>query len=106
MTKLQSAFLYHRSRGGPASRAITLARADVAAGESRWPYEYPRRLLPQGWGNARGDDGATWVENLDAAGLRFVGYADELARLRHTGWYTSDENELGESLRGVVVQVS
>ena len=48
-------------------------------------------------------DGTRFVENLKLAGLRFVGYADEIARLRHTGWYTNEFQD--ETLRGVVLQL-
>lgn len=103
--KLRSAFFYHRSKGRPASSAIIFARGDVAVGRDRHAYSYPKPLN-QGWGNARADDGSVWIEDLSAAGLRLVDYADKLAKLGHTGWYTSDDNELGESLRGVVVHMA
>lgn len=46
-----------------------------------------------------------WVENANAAGLRFVGYADELARsIRHTGWLINDEG-WGETYRGAVYRL-
>lgn len=44
---------------------------------------------------------ARFIENTDAVGLRWVGWADELANLRHTGWFTDDEG-MGETLRGCV----
>ncbi len=57
-----------------------------------------------GAGAARVSHGETlrWVENTAAIGLRFVGWADELADLRHTGWFADDEGR--ETLRGAVWQ--
>jgi hypothetical protein len=43
-----------------------------------------------------------WIESTEAAGLRFVAWADEVARLPYTGWYCDDEG--GESLRGGIWQ--
>ena len=54
-----------------------------------------------GWN--RESDGARWVEKLDSAGLRFVGYADEIAGINHTGWYA--DSHCDEILRGVVLQM-
>lgn len=102
MSAIRDSFFYHRGRGVPALRAFELAQADQAAGKARFPT-YPRRLA-FGWGNARSDNGAVWVESLPAAGLRLVGWADEIADLRHTGWYTEDDGD-GDIYRGAVVQL-
>lgn len=56
-----------------------------------------------GW-NPASDTGSRWVESLDGAGLRLVGYADEFARIGHTGWFTDSELQ-DETLRGVVLQL-
>lgn len=45
-----------------------------------------------------------WVENV-SKGLRLVGFADEIAKLDHKGWFTSDYNETEEVYRGVVYQL-
>jgi len=103
--KLQSAFFYHRSKGRPASSAIHFARGDIATGREWFVSRPSGKPLNYGWGNARGDDGGIWIERLDAAGLRLVDYADKLARLNHTGWYTSDDSVRDETLRGVVVRM-
>lgn len=51
---------------------------------------------------AHGRDKLRWIENTEAAGLRFVGWADEMAGLRYSGWYAdADEHE---TLRGGVWQ--
>lgn len=44
-----------------------------------------------------------WIENTEAAGLRFVGWADDVGGLRHTGWHCDDEGR--ETLRGGVWQM-
>lgn len=50
-----------------------------------------------------GTDSLCWIESTADAGLRFVGWADELAGLRHTGWHCDDEGR--ETLRGGVWQL-
>lgn len=106
---LVNAFRYHRhgKRTGvahavPASRAIELARLDVANGKTR--YESSAR--DSGYGPVFQASGATamrFVEKPSAAGLRFVGYAGKLARLDHNGWYI--DNDQNETLQGVVFQL-
>lgn len=50
-----------------------------------------------------GGDVLRWIENTEAAGLRFVAWADDIASLRHTGWHCDDEGR--ETLRGGVWQM-
>lgn len=52
-----------------------------------------------------------WVENV-SCGLRLVGFADEIARkngsprsIDHKGWYTHDDGDTGEVMRGIVYQL-
>ena len=45
-----------------------------------------------------------YIEKPEENGFRFVGFADELADLRHTGWYTDDDGDL-ETIRGAVYQL-
>ena len=46
-----------------------------------------------------------WVENA-SRGMRLVGFADKIDRcIRHNGWYTSDEMDMGNLYRGVVYQI-
>jgi len=52
---------------------------------------------------SHGYRGVRWVENV-SRGLRFVGFADEIAHLNHKGWYSRDE-EFDEVYRGVVYQL-
>jgi hypothetical protein len=79
--------------------ALKCARIDAAAGTKR--YAEPI----YGWNPEH--DGARYVDNLSAAGLRWVGYADEILRLRHHGHYADDEcGQIGGTYRGVVLQLS
>jgi hypothetical protein len=52
------------------------------------------------------NDNYAWIENVYYAGLRFVGYCDEIVRGRaidHKGWYTNDFED--ETYRGAVWQL-
>ncbi|MCW9035392.1 MAG: hypothetical protein OQJ97_14310 [Rhodospirillales bacterium] len=44
-----------------------------------------------------------FYENAEQAGLRFVGWADESLRLRHTGWYS--DNYAEETFRGAIFRL-
>lgn len=53
----------------------------------------------------RGGDVLRWTESTADAGLRFIGWADELpGGPNHTGWHTDEHGEL-ETLRGGVWQL-
>ena len=56
--------------------------------------------------NRAGKDGLRWIENI-ATGLRFVGFADEIAtRISHRGWYTDNDFCNSDNvLRGAVYQL-
>jgi hypothetical protein len=98
---LRDAYKYHRSYGQPASLALTLARADVDMGKRRYPSS---RCSP--WNPrfaAYGESHLRWIEDTRRAGLRFVGHADEIAGLRHQGWYTNEYQD--ETYRGAVYQL-
>lgn len=58
---------------------------------------------PAGARFRHGGDVLRWIENTEAAGLRFVGWADDVAGLRYTGWHCDDEGR--ETLRGGVWQM-
>lgn len=51
----------------------------------------------------QGGDSLRWIESTEEAGLRFMGWSDELTRLGHVGWYCDDEGR--ETLRGGVWQL-
>ena len=54
--------------------------------------------------NPVSSDGLRWIENV-SKGWRLIGYADELNRsIQHTGWFT-DEDGMGETLRGIVYKL-
>jgi hypothetical protein len=45
-----------------------------------------------------------WVEHAELAGLRLVGFADEIAKhIEHRGWFTSEFQD--EVMRGIVYQL-
>lgn len=50
--------------------------------------------------SAYGEKAMLWLENPESVGLRLVGHADELASLRHNGWFI--DSFQGETVRGVV----
>ena len=98
--KLRNAFVYYL-RGGngrvSALQALAKARASVAKGETRDPSS-----IPQGWNPE--SDGARYVDNLAAAGLRFIGWADTLLLWsHHRGWYFDVDSE--GVYRGAVLQL-
>lgn len=89
-------------RSPDATRALELARADIAAGKKRYPNS-PRHSAAGAPFAGYGTKAMRWCESPADIGLRFVGYADKLARIDHTGWFT---DEFQDSLvRGVVYQL-
>jgi hypothetical protein len=94
---LKTNYRFHRQRGHIPSVARGFALADIAAKKERY-------LLPVSAYNPQWEkENARWVESLSNAGLRFVGYADEILSLRHTGWYRDSFQD--ETLRGCVLQL-
>lgn len=91
------AYRWRRQNGKAAVDAFRFAQFDVLNGKARYP-----KSGFEGW-NLQSESGARWVENLSDAGLRLVGYADELRDLRHKGWY-ADAFE-SEVYRGAVLQL-
>lgn len=92
---------FRRVAGKPAVEALAAAKALPAAyvkGRGYYGSSGP-------WGAPYVDSGDTLRHCSDtrAAGLRFVGYADELAGLRHTGWHCDEEGR--ETLRAAVYQL-
>lgn len=75
--------------------------ANVKAGEA-WRHQSHPALSPRMQGER---DHLRWVEKPKAYGLRLVGFADEIAGLRHQGWYTDDEFQ-DETFRGVVYRMT
>jgi hypothetical protein len=94
----------------PATRALELARADVAAGVRR----YPDPVKPYAavcW--QPGKPGVAHVQNVQGAGLRFVGRVtpesyggrDRWDKSGETGWYTDPFSEGWNLCFGVVYQL-
>lgn len=97
---LARAYRYWRERGEGASESILRACQDMVQGRSRWP----RRGSLASYQNGENERGGRWIEDPSAAGLRFVGFADEIAGLRHSGWYDEPDGE-GDLYRGAVYQM-
>ncbi len=83
-----------------AAEAARLARADLAAGVRR----YAESGLAS-YQNAPNDRGGRWIERPDLAGLRFIGFADKLASLDHTGWFQHPGGDPGDVFRAAVYQL-
>jgi hypothetical protein len=89
-----------------AADCIAAARKDVAAGKTRYLSS-----LPHGYGSsgkpfaAYGSNHMRFIETPSVAGLRFVGYADKVAGIRHTGWYVQND-DCSETVRGVVFRMA
>jgi hypothetical protein len=101
--ELVDAYLYARRRM-TATRALEVARADVAAGRRR----YPRGRSGGNWQSdvTRGERRAYYANEWP---LRLVGRADEVCRdkdsraVRHKGWYTVDDGWDGNTIAGYVL---
>lgn len=52
-----------------------------------------------------GERHARWIEDTERAGLRRVGWSDDVLSLRHKGWFTEDDGDTDEVLRGSVYQL-
>lgn len=104
VSRLVWSYRYWRQQAATrtAEMALYNARKDIEAGRTRYP------MGNQAFGNpafnVRSFRNVRWIENPRAAGLRFVGYADKLANLRHSGYFSDDEQS--ETIRGVVFQMA
>lgn len=99
-TLILDAFRYWRRLRKPAGQALQLARKDFWQGTRRYPGG------PVYAWNRPADDGSIWIESATEAGLRFVNFSDKICgHISHTGWYTSENGDNGESLRGAVLQL-
>lgn len=99
---LKSAYRYHRLKGRPALPALTAARQDLSNHKERYaggPHGYGKPFVAYGSRHMR------WIESPAYAGLRFVGYADEICKsIKHTGWYLDPDGD--SSIRGAVYQMA
>lgn len=102
MSDLKDSYAYHRAYGQPAALALQLARADVSMGKRRYPSSLVSPWNPRF--AAYGENHLRWIESTDRAGLRFVGFADDIVSLRHTGWFIDEYQD--EKYRGAVYQLA
>lgn len=96
------AYRHWRNAGKPSRSAVVQARLDASTGETRFPttpidYGYGRKVATLGESHCR------WIENPDAAGLRFEGYADDWSCVDHNGWYCDSFQD--SIMRGVVYRL-
>lgn len=98
-------YLYCRHVAGyGAETALGMALGAKEAARPHWKQWYGTK----GGAGAPFDVGGEslrWIESTADAGLRFVGYADKLSRLRHTGWHCDSFGD-GMTLRGAVWQLT
>ena len=99
---LARSYKYWRQLGRAPREALQRAALDYFRHDRR----YPRGRRFDAMGAPFGSDGLRWAEDPSAAGLRFVGFADDIAgrAIEHRGWYT-DCDGCGEVLRGAVYQL-
>lgn len=84
----------------PPRLALAVARGMISNGKP-WQNETRFNSLGTNVGGTPNDK-LRWIEDPTAAGFRFVDFADQLSpHIRHKGWFT-DEESVGEVLRGAV----
>lgn len=93
-------YAFARRRGASPAKALQIAREKSGTHDyfSTWRVWGTRDYT---WSNPD-DRGIAWIENIQKAGLRFVGYADEIINLGHTGWFANEFQD--ETYRGAVLQ--
>jgi hypothetical protein len=99
-SKLLAAFRWRRQRGRRAVVALALARGDVAEGTARYPSG-PKSAARFEAKPREGD--SVFLEKPESVGFRLVGFADEILRLNHRGWYSDGFQD--ETYRGAVFQL-
>ena len=99
---LARSYKYWRQLGRAPREALQRAALDYFRRDRR----YPRRHRFDAMGAPFGSDGLRWSDDPRAVGLRFVGFADDIAgrAIEHRGWFT-DCDGCGEVLRGAVYQL-
>lgn len=100
------AYLWNRNVRHMGARAALEAAAPVAL---RPHTDRRARLWYGNRGGAgprfeHGGDRLRWIEKTEAMGLRFVGWADDIAGLNHTGWHCTEAGDF-DTLRGGVWQL-
>lgn len=99
---LACSYKYWRQLGRAPRAALQRAALDYFRRDRR----YPRRHRFDAMGVPFSREGLRWADDPGAVGLRFVGFADDIAgrAIEHRGWYT-DSDGFGEVLRGAVYQL-
>lgn len=99
---LARSYKYWRQMGRAPREALQRAALDYFRRDRR----YPRGRRFGAMGAPFGREGLRWADDPRAVGLRFVGFADDIAgrAIEHRGWYT-DCDGCGEVLRGAVYQL-
>lgn len=95
---MREQFRYWRQQGLTAQEALGRARMDATSNTARYP------TIGSAYQNEPMKDGGRWIENPAAAGLRFLGWSDELGACDHNGWYLDSEFQ-DETARGCVYQL-
>ena len=97
-------------RGRPISarRAYVFACDAFAKGKkgyvNDWPWQRGAHNVTRQQ-KKRPSDNYAWIEDTESAGLRFVGYADEICKsIDHRGWYTDEDGDC-KTYRGAVWQL-
>lgn len=90
-----------------ATHALRTARKLLERGEKRYSDAWPWQRGAYNVTRQTDRRDEAWIENTKSAGLRFVGYADEICgrAIDHKGWFTSENGWNGEVLRGAVWQL-
>lgn len=101
-TMLANTYRHIRAKGATATRAMEAARALIEQGKGN-NYSPSRAGAYNPPFQAHGYSALRWIESTDAAGLRFVGYADELISVGHRGWFADAFQD--ETYRGAVYQL-
>lgn len=99
---LARSYKYWRQLGRAPREALQRAALDYFRRDRR----YPRRHRFAAMGVPFSREGLRWADDPHAVGLRFVGFADDIAgrAIEHRGWFT-DCDGCGEVLRGAVYQL-
>ena len=99
---LARSYKYWRQMDRAPREALQRAALDYFRRDQR----YPRGRRFGAMAAPFGREGLRWADDPSAVGLRFVGFADDIAgrAIDHRGWYT-DSDGFGEVLRGAVYQL-
>ena len=103
-TTAARSYRYWRSMGRNPADSLQRAQIDAMFRKRRYSAAESGRSGGFGAEFEIGGYRLRWTEDARASGLRFVGWSDEIAELRHTGWYVDSDFQEG-TLRGCVYQL-